>query len=174
MFRFYGLHVLSLILLAAVDIAFVSQLPFGLYYLHTLPIALVFVFLLNKTRMAAWWVVGAGLILEVFNFGAYGLYLCGLLASLLVIVLLFERVITNHSLYSVSVVAMSSVLVFDFMTRLGKIFSGLTVSSWGRFLEIEVIVLLYTLIISVTVFYMINTITRRLRPVFLAKKDYQL
>lgn len=174
MFRFYALHFLSLIFLAVIDVAFVSQLPFGLYYLHTLPIALVFVFLLNKTRMAAWWVLGGGLILEVFNFGIYGFYLLGLLASLVVIILLFERIITNHSLYSVSVVAMASMLTFDIIKRIGQMFSGVIVSSWGRFLEIEVIVLLYTLIISVIIFYMINTITRRLRPVFLAKKDYQL
>lgn len=171
--RWYLGQAAAIILLAMVDIALVKSLPFGLGFFQTFPIALVFVYLLGNLRLAAAWAICGGLLLEAFTFGSYGFHLVGLGASVALISILFERTITNHSLYSVSVVAMASTLVYDISLLIKQSIDGLAIN-WGNFLEKEALTLVYSIVFSLAAFYIINNITRRLRPVFLARKNYQL
>lgn len=173
MIRWFLGQIFAIIAVAIIDIALIKSLPFGLAFFQTLPIALVFVYLLGNIRLALVWAIGGALLLEAFTFGSYGFHLIGLVASVAIISLLFKRIITNHSLYSVSVVAMASTLVYDISLLIKQSVDGLPIT-WGNFLENEGLTLLYSILLSLASFYIINNITRRLRPVFLAKKNYQL
>lgn len=173
MIRWYLGQAAAIIILALFDISVVQSLPFGLAFFQVFPIALVFVFLLGNIRLAAGWAICGGILLEAFSFGTYGFYLIGLGACVGIISLLFERIITNHSLYSVSVVAMASTLVYDISLLIKQSIDGVPIQ-WGAIVETEGLTLIYSIILSVAAFYIINNITRRLRPVFLAKKNYQL
>lgn len=173
MLQAYLIQALTICLLAILDIAFVNQLPFGLDRLHLLPLALVFVYLLSNSKLTAMWTVIGGLILETFSFGVFGFHLLGLALGLLCISFLFERVITNHSLYSITLVGMVTVLLYDASQHFKVSFEG-SPWQWSEFIQQELLTLLYSGILCLIAFYVINMITRRLRPVFLAKKNYQL
>lgn len=173
MIRWYFGQATAIIIVALFDISVIQSLPFSLAFFQILPIALVFVFLLGNIRLTIVWAICGGILLEAFTFGAYGFHLIGLGASVIIISLLFERIITNHSLYSVSVVAMLSTLVYDISLLIKQSIDGLYID-WGNIVAVEALTFLYSIMLSVTAFYVINNITRRLRPVFLAKKNYQL
>lgn len=165
-------HIFLLIAVAILDVAFVTTLPFDLHHIHLLVIALVFVFLLGNIRVAAWWALGGGLFLEAFSFGAFGWHLAALLISLAVIALLFQKVMTNRSLYSISVVTGAAIIAADLVSLLGDYLAGVSpIISWGSALAGEAIGLVYNIILALAVFYISNTVTRQLHPGFLTGRN---
>lgn len=167
-------HFLTILILTILDLTFMPRLAGGGEFLHLFPLALIFVFLLSNVRLAAIWALGGGLLAELFEFGPYGFHLIGLVLVLGVIVLLFERVMTNRSLYAVSVVAIAVTVVYDLSLVTGEYLGGHQAIPTRLFLQHEGLAILYSVVVSLLSFYIINGITRRLRPVFLAKKDYHL
>ncbi len=167
-FRNIG-HILLIVLISILDITLVSELPWGLARISLLPVMLVFVFLLGNLRLAAWWVLIGGFMLELFNFGMYGFYYIGLLCSLVVINILFERVMTNRSLYSISVVTASSLLTYDLVLLAKHTLENNHLVSLRMFVTEELTSVGFGVIIALIFFYILNIVTRRLRPVFLEK-----
>lgn len=174
MIRLVLSQLVAIILIAICDITIIPGLSFGSSHIHIFPLALIFVFLLSNIRLASIWVLVGGLLLEIFSFGGYGFHIAGLLISLACIVLLFERVMTNRSVYSVSTVAVIISLIYNFSLLLQASSTDGQVIHWKTFFSNQAFVSLYSALISVIIFYLINAVTRRLRPVFLAKKDYRL
>lgn len=167
-------HFLAILILTIVDITIMPRLSWGLEFLHLFPLALIFVFLLSNIRLTAVWALVGGFIYELFEFGPYGFHLLGLVLVVAVIAVLFERVMTNRSLYAISVVAMAITLVYDLSLITGEYMGGRQIASGRLFFQYEGLAILYSVLISLLAFYIINAITRRLRSVFLAKKDYRL
>ncbi len=162
------IHILIIILAALFDIALVSGLPFGLYRIHLVVIALVFVLLLGNVRLAAWWVLLAGFIFEAFSFKTFGVYLVslGLVSGLIYI--LFEKVVTNRSLYAVGLAAAAGSLFYDLLFLLyNNLFSDVPLSAIGRDLGYELLGLAANAVIAVVIFYISSAVNRRLKPVFL-------
>lgn len=175
MFITYFSHFVLIIIVTIFDLGFVSKLPFGLENIHLLPILLIFVSILGNIRYLAWWVVISGFILELFSFGIYGFQFLALTLSLLVIYILLEKIITNRSLYSIGAVTMASVFVYDGALLLHDYIRNITDHIiWKNILLQEALTLLYSATISIILFYIINSLTTRLRPVFLSEKGYKL
>ena len=168
--------VVNIILISLVtlfDIGFISQLPYGISRLSLLPVLILFIFLLGNIRWAAWWVIVGGFILELYNFGLYGFHFLGLLLALVVIVILFERVMTNRSLYSVSVVGAAATLSYD-LVLFFKSYLENNNNSWLLFLKLEIVNVLYGIAVALLLFYLLNLVSRRLRPVFLRQQDFKI
>ncbi len=166
-----GINILLIIFVSLLDIAFVSQLPFGLHRLHLLPIALIFVFLLGNIRVAAWWAIGGGLLVEFFSFGAFGWKIAGLITALAIIYILFEKVITNRSLYSVSAVTAAAVLSYDLILLWQDYSSGLLAVPFMQAIIGQLLGIVYTIVFALLVFYLTNTSSHRLHPAFLSKRS---
>ncbi len=160
----YGILI---ILVALLDIGFISSLPFGLHRIHALPIAVVFAILLSNVRGGAWWVLGGGLILEAFSFHSYGWYFLALFCVLGVASFLFEKVFTNRSLYSVSSVIAAAIFVYDLVLLVRDYSIAEPVRFSLGLLGNEVFGILLNIILSLALFYLFNLASRRLRPVFL-------
>lgn len=174
MYRRFLFHAAALLLVGLFDIAFVTSLPFGLHHIHGLVIALVFVFLLGNVRLAAWWALAGGFLLEAFSFGAFGWHLLSLLVSLAVIALLFQKVMTNRSLYSISAISGAAVLACDLVLLIAAETGTTPVVSWGNALAGEALGLLYNIALALLVFYISNSLTRQLHPGFLSGRSRNL
>lgn len=166
-------NIFLICLVTLFDIAFISQMPYGISRLSLLPILILFIFLLGNIRWAAWWVIVGGFILELFNFGVYGFYFLGLFLSLIVIFILFERVMTNRSLYSVSVVGAAATFSYD-LVLFFKSYLENNNNSWLLFLKFEIVTVSYGIAIAFILFYILNLVSRRLRPVFLRQQDFKI
>jgi cell shape-determining protein MreD len=168
-------HLILIIIIALIDIAFMSRLPLGLHRVHLFPIMLLFVFLLGNIRYSAWWVIGGSYFLELFSFGVYGLHFLGLGLALGAIYILFEQVMTNRSLYSIAVVSGVSVFLYNSSLFL-EIYIGNQQRSisWPTFFTEQGVTILYSIAIATVLFYLINAATKRLRPVFLAQRGYKI
>lgn len=166
-------NIICISLVTLFDVAFISQLPYGISRLSLLPVLIIFIFLLGNVRWAAWWVIVGGFILELYNFGLYGFHFLGLLLALVVIVILFERVMTNRSLYSVSVVGAAATFSYDLVLFFKSYLENKN-NSWLIFLKLEVVNVLYGIAFALLLFYLLNLVSRRLRPVFLRQQDFKI
>lgn len=162
-------HIVLIIIISLLDIAFVSQLPFGLHHLHILPVAILFIYLLGNLRLAAWWTLGGGLMFEFFAFGPFGWHIGALVAVLAVMYLLLEKVITNRSLYSISAISAVTVVTYDLVMLWRNYETGSLQGSFMSGLGGEVLASVYTIILALIVFYLSNASSRRLHPAFLSK-----
>ena len=160
----YGL---AIALVAVLDATVVSTLPFGLYRLHLLPLALVFVVLLSNLRVAAWWALLGGLVLELFSFRFFGMYLMLSWISLGVIALLFEKVMTNRSLYSVALVSALVTFVYDILFLVADYVNGVVLQSFANLLLSLMWSLIINVVAAIIIFNISHIVSRRLRPVFL-------
>ncbi len=175
MFFKYFTHFVLIITITILDIGFVGKLPFGLDKIHLFPIVLIFVAMLGNIRYSAWWVTIGGFILELFSFGIYGFQFFALILSILIIYILLEKVITNRSLYSIGAVTIASVFIYDTVLLLHDYMRGVTDNIiWKNILSQEILILVYSAIIAIILFYIINSVTTRLRPVFLSEKGYKI
>jgi hypothetical protein len=121
--------------------------------------------------LAAWWAIGGGLVLECFSFENFGWLLLAALLVLFVIYLLFEKVITNRSLYSVCAVTAAAVVTFD-ATILFRDYlnNSLNPIFWTSVLG-QLIGIAYAIVTALIVFYISNAFSHRLHPAFLSKRS---
>lgn len=168
-------HFILIVIVALLDVAFSGRLPFGINQIHFFPIVLIFVFLLGNIRYAGWWVLGGAYFLELFSFGIYGFHFLGLALSLSAIYILFERVMTNRSLYSIAAVSTVSIILYNTALFFSDyIESNQNTIDWSTLLANQTVAIVYSIITAIVLFYLINAVTKRLRPVFLAQRGYRI
>jgi len=167
MYRNIFAILIGILVVALLDTVFIGALPFGLHSLHLLPLALIFVLLLSNIRLAAWWALLGGLFLELFSFRFFGSYLIMLFIVLIIIHLMFERVLTNRSIYSTIIISAVVTLVWDLMFLLLDYQTGSVFLGWLESSKIIAISLVVNIVAASLIFYIINAVSRRFRPVFL-------
>lgn len=165
-----SLYALGIALVAVLDATVISTLPYGLFRLHLLPLALVFVVLLSNLRVAAWWALLGGLVLELFSFRTFGMYLGMTWVTLALIAFLFEKVMTNRSLYSVALISAAVTILYDGLFLLFDYWSGVIVSPASNLFYSFIWSLAVNIFASIVAFNIFHVLSRRLRPVFLSSK----
>lgn len=168
MYRYLFINLLTAVLVAFLDAAFIGSLPFGLHRLHLLPLALIFVLLLSNIRLAAWWALSGGLVLELFSFRWFGSYLIIIFIILIVIQVLLEKVVTNRSIYSIIIISTIIIFIWDLAFLLIDYFANVAISGWLNNIRVICFSLIVNIIIASITFYIINAVSRRFKPVFLS------
>ncbi len=163
-------YALVITLVAVLDATVISTLPFGLFRIHLLPLALVFVVLLSNIRVAAWWALLGGLVLELFSFRRFGMYLALSWVSLALIAFLFEKLVTNRSLYSVALISGAVTVMYDVLFLLFDYWNGAIFRSFSQLALSFLFSLCINIVVAGIIFYISNFATRRLRPVFLSNR----
>jgi len=171
MYRNIIINGLAMIALAVIDSTLMGSLPFGLYRFHLFPIALVFVLLLSNLRVASWWVLGGGLVLEIFSFRPFGAYLFLLFFTLVVIEFLLDKFITNRSVYSIIIITVVVTLIWDIAFFISDYRAGIASFSFNYWIRVIPWSLVINIIGAGIIFYIINALSKRLRPVFLSFKE---
>lgn len=167
MYRHFLVSLIAIIAVAFIDAVFIGSLPFGLHRLHLLPLALIFVLLLSNIRLASWWALIGGLVLEVYSFRFFGSYLILLFIILIIIQVLFEKVITNRSIYSIIIISAIVTVIWDLACLVIDYQAGFMLMDWLSALRIMSLSLVVNIIAASLTFYIINAFSRRFRPVFL-------
>ncbi|MCX6792849.1 MAG: hypothetical protein NTY12_02390 [Candidatus Falkowbacteria bacterium] len=168
MYRHFLTSLIAIVAVAFLDAVFVGSLPFGLHRLHLLPLALIFVLLLSNIRLASWWALVGGLVLELFSFRFFGSYLIILFIVLAIIQFMFEKVITNRSIYSIVIISAVVTVVWDLFFLVVDYQTEIIAYGGLEIIKIMILSLIANILAASLTFYTINAFSRRFRPVFLS------
>lgn len=161
--------------LAILQLSFFNSLPGWFSGLNVSILVIVFILGLGTFNMSLWWAIGLGLFFDIYSFSPFGFYLFSLIAMVFVSNFLLINLLTNRSLYSFLVLTFIAFFVYKlFLYTLNYLFSlfgknnlDLTVNFdfWAN----ELKSLLVNLLIVFIAFYMVNFLSKRLKPVFLMR-----
>lgn len=162
--------------IASVQLAFIGGLPDIFTGLNLIIAALVFTLALKDFSSAAIIAVGVGLVEDIYSFQPFGLHLFSLFLTLLIINFLYVSFFTNRSLYSFVALATLGNLIYIFLEKIASLGlnyylgagEGLALGKNFLFSALNSVILNIFFIIAV--FYIINFISQRFKPVFLVRR----
>ncbi len=170
------INTLLIIALVVIQLSFVSGLPTLFSKINLSIIALIFILGVGNFKLALWWAIGVGLILSIYSFIPFNVYLVCFLATLFFINFLLTNFITNRSLYSYLTLTIFAYIFFKilmyslsylaFFISREEINLNFEIGFWANEFSGLAINLLAVLII----FYLLNYISKNLKPVFLIKR----
>ena len=175
MYKKIIINILLIVVLAVAQLSFLGSLPFWLNRLNIILVILIFILSLGGLNNSLWLAAGAGLLLDIFSFSAFGVNMTSLILTVLAANILLINFFTNRSLYSF-------IALIFFSTVIYKIFLGLTIYLYeaiggreyfslfnsGFFVSLgrEIAVNLLAILI---IFYGFNFASKKLKPVFLSR-----
>lgn len=171
------INIFFILTLLIFQLSFIGGLPFYLDQINFFFIVLIFILSLAGFKYAFWWSVFIGFFLDIISFGLFGVYLFSYLITIIIINYLYKNYFTDRSLYSFSVL-ITIALVFNqiIFKIIFYIFNPSFAISNDFFLfdKIFWLNILFDLIVNFIavfiLFYFVNFLFSRLRPVFLIKK----
>lgn len=174
MFTKIILNSLLITLLAIVQFSFISSLPNGFNNLNLILVIIVYILSgLKGLDHAIYWVVGLGFLMDIFSFSYFGINLINLILTLIIANFLLNNFFTNRSLYSFLALTFLVTLIYEiFLNGSHYIFNlieGEKMILNNYFFLAKATGLGLNLLFSLLLFYLINIISNRLKPVFLIK-----
>lgn len=167
---------LNLILIVALiigQLSFISSLPFGLNNFNLILVILIFILMLKGFKMALWWAMGAGFLLDIYSFSPFGIYLISLFLTILLANFLLVNFFTDRSLYSFMVLAFFSTLFYNLLFYLSALSTGMLgkgVITFNKEFWLNLGTQLFLNLLFVFLFfYVISFASKRLKPVFLER-----
>ena len=168
--------VVAIIAIIIAQLAFINGLPLHLANLNIVLIIIILLISLGSLEKTLWWAIGLGLLFDFFSFEPFGLYLSSLFITVLFMRLLLNNFVTNRSLYSFLTLTFFGTLCFEFcvyaISYASRFFSRqdfileLTAGFWQQ----EAANIFVNLAAMVIIFYLVNFLSRRFRPVFLVRR----
>lgn len=168
-----ALNSAAVLLLAMVQIGFISALPGAWSDVNILLLGLVAVLFLFGTETAAGWAIGLGFLKDAFSFLPFGLYTLSFFLAFFLANFLLSNFFTNRSLYSFLALSASTIASFKLVLySLAFVFNFFGLfkldASFGKsFWLFEGTSLLINLGLTVIIFYGLNFLSKRLKPAFL-------
>lgn len=171
------INIILTLFLTTIQLSFISGLPTGLNNLNLILVILVFILSLVNLDLAVWWVIGAGLLLDMFSSAPFGLYLICLSLTIIIINFLLTNFFTNRSLYSFFALVGIATVAYEILLTV----AGCLVQFIGA-AEVDLILnknfwlaklwqLCLNLLVTFVIFYFISFVSKRLKPVFLIKRQ---
>lgn len=169
------INLLLIVLLALVQISFISSLPKVASGLNLILIILIFLLIITNFKLALIWAVSLGYLLDLFSFYPFGIYLVSLSLTIVIAHFLLANFFTNRSLYSFLALVASATISYEILINgiiyIINLISNHQLTNLGYHLwQIKCWELGSNLLVTIFLFYLISFISHRLRPVFLAKQ----
>ena len=169
--------VILIIVLAILQVSFVSALPIYLRELNLVIVFLIFSLEWSGGYRTAWWFLLLGLIFDLYFSLHFGFFIIFWPLIFLLTLFLAKNFFTNRSLYSFFGLTFFATTFYYFIYNaafyLAGFFSGnhgtlflLVKNFWFRFAD----GLILNLIAVFILFYLTNMLSDRLKPVFIIKK----
>ncbi len=165
------------LLLSVVQISFASGLPYGIREINFILIFMVFFLEVNSRLSTTWWFLLVGLIFGVYNSFFFPLYLVFWPLTFLFCRFLYSNVLTNRSLYSFLGLISLTTIFYCFFFDMSVYVVHLFLREEASFFLIDKdfwLSLLWGLVINIIavtiIFYFMNQVSDRLKPVFIFKK----
>jgi len=168
-------NIVLIIALAILQLSFFNSLPGWFSGFNAAIVAIIFILALGNFSLAFWWAVGLGIFFDVYSFSPFGFYLFSLVGMAVITNFLLVNFLTNRSLYSfmvLTIFALSSYKIFLYILNyLFKFFGAndldlvIDMNFWLN----EFKSLFVDLIAVIVVFYLVNFMSKKLKPVFLIR-----
>ena len=162
-------------LLFILQFGLISALPGFWRNLNLIVVVLVFILVLKGFRIALWWLLGLAVLLDIYSFLPFGINILSYLWMIIFTNLVLVKLITNRSLYSFVVLIFFALVNLKFIAII-FIFAinFFTNSTGGQIFNLEILInLLFslgtTILAAVIIYYLLNLVSRKLKPVFLVK-----
>ena len=169
------LNLLLIIGLVVLQVSFINGLPFYSYSLNLPLVILIFILALSGLRKAFWWSFGIGFFLDIFSFLPFGTYTIIFFLTIVISHFLLSNFFTSHSLYSflvLTIITTACYEIFSFLLRgLSIIFGdpGVNMIVNVEFLQLKFIQLCCNLFAVIIIFYAINFVSYKSKPIFIIK-----
>ncbi|MFH1822665.1 MAG: hypothetical protein ABH830_03110 [Patescibacteria group bacterium] len=175
MYAKFFINLFFLIILIIIQLAFINGLPGWFNKLNLVLIILIYILSFKDLKIAIFWTIGAGFLLDAYSFLPFGFYVISLFLSILLADFLLINFFTNRSLYSFLAITFFSLILYEIILNLLIIIWQFFISKVAFFLFLKEfwlnlsIRLLINLIFVFILFYLINFVSLKLKPVFLIK-----
>jgi len=168
-------NTVMIIALVAAQLAFVSNLPYPISSLRLVLIALLYILLLIGLKPSLWWTIGCGALLDVYSMGIFGANLLELAAIVMAMHVLLARYFTDRSVYTFIALTAVAVLSQDLIRGVAGVLANLIYGAPFRAGEaglfaFEAYALAVNLAVVAILFYFVNYISTRFKPVFLVRR----
>lgn len=160
-----------------IQIGLISALPGLFKEINILLILLVFILSLGGFRLAFWWALGAGIVINIYYFIPFGIVIISIMVAIIVTNFLLTNFFTNRSLYSFLFLTLIALVTYKIILFIITwLYLLIRPSELGfivgrNYLLNEFMAIAINLGIVVIVFYFINMVTKSLKPVFLFKRS---
>lgn len=163
-------YLVSIIVIALVQISFISALPGWLDGFNVILLLLLFMIGLQNFEIALWWAFGLGLVLDFFSFSFFGAYTLSLLIVVVLIQFLLKNFITNRSLYSFLTACFFALFFYElfiwlFTSAPALFFADSVRTAVSTWLEGEIKVLAINLIAVPPIYFLVKKFSKKLKPV---------
>ena len=164
------------VFLVILQLAFVSNLPFYSYGLNLIIVFLIFSLELDEVKNNIWWFFLIGFLFDNYSSLPFGFWLIVWPLIFMLTKILAKNFFTNQSLYSFLGLTFFSSLFYYLLYYFGINFWNKTSGEKEHFflflpnfwLSLLVGLIANVIVVSL-VFYLVNLLTNRLKPVFLFK-----
>jgi cell shape-determining protein MreD len=170
------LNFILIVISSLVQFSFISVLPFGLDNFNFALVALVVILLVSSFSTSLWWAIGMGFLLDIYSFLPFGVYLACFFLTVLTANFLLVNSFTDRSLYSFLALIFLSSICFNLLFYSSIYFLGIfggtpAIVVLGKDFWVNLIWQIFFNTLAVfLLFYVINFVSQRLRPVFLKRK----
>lgn len=157
------------------QISFISSLGLVFYNIPLFLVVLSFFIIFHKDKQLILILFFSGFLLDMFFFYQFGLFTVSLLLSYYILKFLQTNFLTNRSFYTVIILSLLYVILFNLIFNFLDFFIFLFTSSTQFFLFKFIFwqdlfyQLLFALILSITFFYAMNSMSKNLKSDFLDK-----
>lgn len=155
--------------------SFISGLPLGLDNLNLVFVISIFILITAGLDSALWWAFGVGVLTDVFSFLPFGVYAVSLILGVLALKFILNF-FTDRSLYSLLATIFFGTIAYEIIFNLvahaamaasGQEFiQAFNKAFWGQ----EMYKVIFNMVSVLMIFYVLNSLSNRLKPVFLMKK----
>lgn len=171
------INAVLIILIVLLQFSLVSGLPGLLRNINLIIISVIFVLVLFGFRLAFIWSIAMGLLMDFYSFNIFNINLLSLIISMALSHFLLINFLTNRSLYAFLILGLTAsliyeLLLFGFNIAIGFIYQHEIVISLGiNFWLNKASGIVENLLLIGLGFYLLNLASKRLKPVFLFKRN---
>jgi len=169
------LNLILIIFLVFFQISFISSLPLQFSNFNFILVIIIFILVLINFKISFYWSIGAGFLLDIYSFFPFGFYLVCLSITLVFANFLINNFFTNRSMYSFLALTFFSTIFYVFSFNLIKFFLQVFTYQANFFIFMKefwikgAFQVLLNLILVVILFYLVNFVSHKLKPVFLVR-----
>lgn len=135
LFLYYFLHISAFVLAILLQVSFIQPLPDIFFGINIIYIVILFLLFFNKIYLFIWWVIVGGFLWDYFGAFPFGVMLCVVLVSVVILYSILTKLLTMRSIYSFLIFLLIGIIIYN---------ATLFVAAWlltflgGMHLELQV------------------------------------
>ncbi len=169
-------NLILIITLFILQFAFVSGLPFWFGSMNLIIVVLIFILGIGNVGIAVWWMFALAVLMEIFSFMPFGIILISLALAFTLATVLLMNYFADRTLYSFLAITVITTSVYEVLLYLLNYLSAFIlrndvsfILNSGFFIQ-KLGGLLMNLLVVFIFYYIINYLSKNLKPVFLIRK----